>query len=146
MKTLMQSITRRATERILCASCAPDSTPENILIVGIPRSDRSQLQAALGPHACPQYWVSSIGEAVALSNEVPVRVVICDTTLPDGTWRSLWKRLRGLQDPPGFIVSSRSAVSRIWAKVLDLNGSESVLQPFELSRMLRVVQNVCGAS
>jgi DNA-binding response OmpR family regulator len=146
MTTLTQSTTRRGTERILCTACAPDANPENILIVGIPRAERGALTTALGPHACPQYWVSSIREAVALSREIPIRVVICDAALPDGPWRSLWNNLRMAQDPPGFIVTSRSAVDRIWAEVLDVDGFDSVLKPFELSRILRTVQKACGTS
>lgn len=59
-----------------------------------------------------------------------ILAVICEETLPDGTWRDVSAHLgEGCGSPP-VIVASTSANAPLWADVLSYGGSDLIAKPF----------------
>jgi DNA-binding response OmpR family regulator len=61
-------------------------------------------------------------------------VVICESSLPDGSWKDLLYKTRRL------IVISCTADEALWAEVLNLGGYDVLAQPFDETEVRRVVQ------
>jgi DNA-binding response OmpR family regulator len=68
-----------------------------------------------------------------------VRVVVCETGLPDGTWKDILETVSSLPDPPLLIVTSRFADERLWAEVLNLGGYDVLIKPFDPREVFRSV-------
>ena len=51
-----------------------------------------------------------------------IPVVICESQLPDGSWKDVLSRLALITDSPRLIVASRQADERLWSDVLRLGG------------------------
>jgi len=81
-------------------------------------------------------------EAIARLRRKPMPVVICDSALPDGTWRHVLGQINSLAHPPVLIVTSRLADERLWAEVLNLGGYNVLAKPFRESEVQHVVSTV----
>ncbi len=81
----------------------------------------------------------SCSEACEILNSERVPVVVCESSLPDGNWRSLLDRLAQCAGRPLLIVTSRQADDRLWAEVLNLGGYDVLPKPFDKSEVVRVV-------
>ncbi len=57
-------------------------------------------------------------------------VIICESKLPDGTWRELLSYVAGLTDSPALIVTSTEATEHLAAEVHDLGGFGVLPKPF----------------
>lgn len=64
-------------------------------------------------------------------------VIICQSKLPDGTWRTMQAYTRGT--PAQLIVFSRLADERLWTDVLDSGGYDVLATPFHREETLRVI-------
>jgi DNA-binding response OmpR family regulator len=78
----------------------------------------------------------SCEEAAAYLRVSAPPVVICETNLPDGTWKDLLGVLTRLEYEPGLIVSSRTADDYLWAEVLNLGGCDVLAKPFDAREVL----------
>lgn len=67
----------------------------------------------------------------ALLREIPIAVVICEQSLPDGSWKDILGEVAMLPDPPLLIVASRLADHFLWAEVLNLGGYDVLAKPFD---------------
>jgi DNA-binding response OmpR family regulator len=98
------------------------------LVVGPDNRAHADLRALLnlaGYHALTGRTVrQSIGLLSAVS------VVICEDTLPDGTWKDLLAALDRVHSPPALVVTSAAVEPRLWAEVLNLGGTDVMAQPF----------------
>ncbi|MBZ5596293.1 MAG: response regulator [Acidobacteriia bacterium] len=70
-------------------------------------------------------------------------VVIVESALPDGTWKTLQNYLARKEFPPKLIVTSRLADERLWAEVLNLGGFDVLVQPFNTGEALRCIGSAC---
>ena len=59
-----------------------------------------------------------------------MNVVICEGTLPDGTWKDILGYIAELPDPPLLVVTSKLADENLWAEVLNLGGFDVLAKPF----------------
>ncbi len=66
-------------------------------------------------------------------------VILCEQSLPDGTWRNLINSMDRLAPVPPVIVMSRQADEKLWAEVLNLGAYDLLQYPFEESEVRRVV-------
>ena len=71
------------------------------------------------------------------SNRVPV--VLCESILPDGSWKNLLNYFAQSSDEPLLVVTSRHADDRLWAEVLNLGGYDVLSKPFDHSEVVRVI-------
>lgn len=81
----------------------------------------------------------SCGEALAVLHEHPVPVVLCDSEMPDGSWKDALSELADLPEAPLMIVTSRLADDNLWAEVLNLGGYDVLMKPFDRLEVLRVI-------
>jgi len=70
-------------------------------------------------------------------------VVITESRLADGTWKTLQNHLMRMEVPPKLIVTSRLADERLWAEVLNLGGFDVLAQPFNAGEALRCISSAC---
>ena len=127
-----------------CAShlCVEDSVRQ-LLIVSSATEDRRFLARILSSHTCPQYWVTSVHEAIDWLERGSAQVVICDDRLPDGQWQELWEELRRRPTPPVFIVSAGWSDARLWAEVLNLGAYDVLVKPYHDGEVKRILRNAC---
>ena len=81
----------------------------------------------------------SCREACEILKSDCVPVVVCESSLPDGNWRSLLDRLAQSAGHPLLIVTSRQADDHLWAEVLNLGGYDVLPKPFDSSEVVRVI-------
>jgi DNA-binding response OmpR family regulator len=68
-----------------------------------------------------------------------IPVVVCDSDLPDGSWKDIMERIAQTANPPAVIVSSRLADDHLWSEVLNLGGYDVLAKPFNASEVFRDV-------
>ena len=66
-------------------------------------------------------------------------VVLCDTSLPDGSWLDLLAATRELPAPPAVLVASRHADDFLWSEVLSHGGYNLLEMPFNPDEVCRMV-------
>lgn len=73
-----------------------------------------------------------------------ISVLICETNLPDGSWRDVLSGLAIETAAPPLIVASRLADDHLWAEVLNLGGYDVLSKPFDAKEVLWSVHHACG--
>jgi DNA-binding NtrC family response regulator len=66
-------------------------------------------------------------------------VILCDETLPDGTWRDLLHLTQKLSPPHNVIVISNCPDDRLWAEVLNSGAYDVLQRPFRDQEVFRTV-------
>lgn len=82
-------------------------------------------------------------EGVAAIAEDDPDTVVCEASLPDGSWKDLLKALSRGVNPPYLIVTSHLADQHLWAEVLNLGGHDVLAKPFDAEEVRRVVGLAC---
>src|SRR5258707_607458 len=75
-----------------------------------------------------------------------VSVVICEASLPDGSWKDLLEYLVRIKAQSLLVVTSNVADDSLWAEVLNLGGYDVLAQPFDGEEVTRVVRSAVMAS
>ncbi len=81
----------------------------------------------------------SFHDARAWLKDYAIPVVICESALPDATWRDVLTQLSHRPDKPALIVTDRGADEHLWAEVLNLGGYDLLMKPFDAMEVFRVV-------
>ena len=102
-------------------------------------SDRHVLEQILKDAGCQVSWSQSVAEAREQLDRAPA-VVLCETDLPDGSWRDLVTLTRQIHQRSRVLVTSRVADENLWAEVLNLGGYDVIAKPFDTHEVSRVVQ------
>jgi FixJ family two-component response regulator len=63
-------------------------------------------------------------------HERGILAVICEQSLPDGTWRDVSAHIGDGSGWPPVIVASSLANAPLWADVLNFGGSDLIAKPF----------------
>jgi DNA-binding response OmpR family regulator len=84
-------------------------------------------------------WSTDLADAVTLLSGSSVPLVICESSLVDGTWVDLMRHVSVLQSPPLIIVTARHANDELWIDVLNRGGYDVLVEPFEAREVARVV-------
>lgn len=74
-----------------------------------------------------------------------ISVVICETLLPDGSWKDLLEYIAQVGAPSALVVTSKLAGESLWAEVLNLGGYDVLAQPFDREEVTRVVRSAVRA-
>ncbi len=85
------------------------------------------------------YSAHAFREASDFLREHPAAVVVCERSLPDGTWLDLYRLAGSLSTPPKVIVTSDDADDSLWAEVLNLGGYDVLAKPFDRSEVTRII-------
>jgi DNA-binding response OmpR family regulator len=68
-----------------------------------------------------------------------ISVIVCATSLPDGTWHNVLHVAENSSDKPAVIVASSSPDEYLWAEVLNLGGFDVIRQPFNPQELRHVI-------
>jgi len=69
----------------------------------------------------------------------PVAIVICDSSLTPGTWKTLLGHIATRTQPPFMIVTSPHADDYLWIEALNLGVYDVLRKPFDLIELRRVL-------
>ncbi|HYO81985.1 MAG TPA: response regulator [Bryobacteraceae bacterium] len=104
--------------------------------------DREVLGQILSESGCNVSWFASVAEARHKLSDSPA-VVLCETDLPDGSWRDLLALTSHLDAPSRVLVTSRVADENLWAEVLHLGGYDVIAKPYDTREVSRAIQTAC---
>jgi DNA-binding NtrC family response regulator len=109
------------------------------LLVGAYEQERRLLQDIFGRRGWKLFEADDRSRALRFLDCAPIQVVITETNLPQWDWKGLLQDLRGRQQPPQLIVTSRHADEYLWAEALNEGAYDVLAQPFERDEVERVV-------
>jgi DNA-binding response OmpR family regulator len=113
--------------------------PHGILLVSTDPEDYASLTRILEGGHWTVSIASSCTEACSTVRENNTAVVVCQSNLPDGTWRDMLCQCLNFEVPPRVIVLSRLVDHSFWAEVLNLGGYDLLAKPLDAKEVLRVV-------
>jgi DNA-binding response OmpR family regulator len=125
------------------------SVPMKVLSVSAAEEDHSTLRLCVADMRCDVVPAPTCSSALNLLDRGDISIVICDSNLPDGTWRDILKSFRNASDKLILIVSSHCADGYLWAEVLNLGGFDVIAKPFRITELHHVLETArlgnCGA-
>jgi DNA-binding response OmpR family regulator len=68
-------------------------------------------------------------------------VILCHSSLADGSWKDILERVSDLPSPPHLVVTSETADEFLWAEVLNLGGYDVIAQPFWKPEVVRTLNS-----
>ena len=120
-----------ATERLQAVS------HPSVLVIA--PNERSSLQSILQEAECRTFVCARYRDALDLIDFASV--VICEDSLPDGSWLDVLRAAQVLRRSPALIVTSRLADNRLWAEVLNLGGYDVLAQPLRAQEVILAVRS-----
>ena len=91
------------------------------------------------PFPWPTRRTRRLREACPVMCRDLARVVLCEHTLEDGSWKDVLELAASRPYPPLVIVTARLADERLWAEVLNLGGYDVLAQPLDRNEALRTI-------
>jgi len=85
------------------------------------------------------HQAKSCEEALEALHRHAIPVVLCESEMPDWSWKEALAELGRLPEAPLLIVTSRLADDSLWAEVLNLGGYDVLMKPFDRLEVLRVI-------
>jgi len=110
-----------------------------VLALGQQAQDRTALCSVFTQTNWKLYEAGTRRKGLELLRLHGIRVVICETELPDGDWKTVLEVLRDLPTHPRLIVSSHVTDQRLWGEVLNLDAYDLLATPFDPSEVRRMV-------
>jgi len=83
----------------------------------------------------------SLQAALAVLNEQPVPIVICEGDWGQHTWKNVLETITCLPHPPLLIVASRLADECLWSEALNLGAYDVLAKPFDVDEVVRTVSS-----
>ena len=106
-------------------------------------TDDSANVAALQRIAVECHWrmsvVASSEAAIALLNEQPTPLVICDRDLAGEDWRDVLAKIGALPEAVCVLLASRVVDDYLWRQVIRNHGYDLVSKPFQPEELRRAV-------
>jgi DNA-binding NtrC family response regulator len=113
--------------------------PPSVLLIGPETGERSALQSILQAAQCQTFVCARLRDAIDLLKFASV--VICEPSLPDGSWRDVFRAAEALARRPSFLVTSPVADGKLLAEALNLSGQDSLVPPFRAAEVIRAVRD-----
>jgi len=114
-----------------------------ILSVSASADDHRALRHILRDAPCHISVASTLSNAIGrLSRGKAPSIVVCESQLPDGTWKDMFHQIAQCTEPSILIVTSRLADEHLWAEVLNLGAYDVLSKPFSE----REVRHVLGSA
>jgi len=110
-----------------------------VLAVSPLESDHNSLLHIFSHTAWSIDSARSLKQAVAKLSINPTAVVLCEESLPDGSWKDLLALTQRLSDPCQLVVTSQHADDRLWAEVLNLGAYDVLSKPFDSREVFRSI-------
>ena len=111
--------------------------PVTLLVVSEYEQPHIFLHNLLTPLNWTLYSAFSAGHAADLLARSDVAVVLFDSDLTDGNWKTLLEQTHTRQKPPRLIVFSRYADVALWGEVLNLGAYDLLVYPFDSQEVIR---------
>jgi DNA-binding response OmpR family regulator len=111
--------------------------PVTVLAIGA-GAGMAELQRILGHSRWTVLQAGTLAEARGELRKDGV-VVVCEATLPDGTWKDVLDHALRLPAPPPVIVTSPHADDFLWMEVLNLGGYNVLGRPFREREVFQLV-------
>ena len=125
----------RSSRTVKILSVSPTDA-DHAALCRILREPRTQEETNCRWKVCAIRTAASTAKALA-KEEVPI--VISESDLLPGTWRTILQIVSLLPDPPLLIVASRMADERLWAEALNLGAWDVLAKPFDTGEVIRIV-------
>ena len=117
-------------ERFVCA-----------LLVGAYERDRQLLREIFKNSGWRLFESDDRNCALSFLAKHPIHVVVTETDVPGWNWKKVLVDLRGMDQPPQLVVTSRHADDRLWAEALNVGAYDVLSQPLERSEVERVIES-----
>ena len=111
----------------------------SILLVSPFPADHHSLRSALNDQIWSVDEVANYQKAIARLCCERIDVIVCESHLPDGTWKDLLGHLAVMTDPPILIVSSAIADDHLRIEVHTLGGYAVLAKPFTSREVQQVL-------
>ena len=117
------------------------ASPEGVVVMAITpdQSDHVGLRNIFAHTRWRLLQARKCREALDLLEQNVVGVLICESKLPDGSWRELLEAVSKLPASPPLIVTSKNTDDALWAEALNLGAYDVVTKPFERAEVTRIV-------
>ena len=110
-----------------------------VLLISPFDEDHRHLREILAHSKWQLHGVRTQAEALAFLRDNPTPVALCESELPDGTWRDMLSQLARVRFPPMLVVTSRLADELLWSEVLNLGGYNVLAKPLDMKEVFHVV-------
>ncbi len=101
--------------------------------------DLYSLTAILAVDGWISRCVSNCRDAVDYLGENPTRLILCESRLPDGDWKTVLNAVEAMPNAPLLVVFSDHANDSLWAEVLNLGGYDVLVKPFDRKEVQQTV-------
>jgi DNA-binding response OmpR family regulator len=110
-----------------------------ILSVSATEEDHSALFHILDELPFSVTPAGSCKAAAAALNREQFGIILCECSLPDGTWSEILNQISGAGEKPLLIVTSKLLNESLWAEVLNLGGYDLLAKPFSRQEVRHVL-------
>jgi len=112
-----------------------------VLLVSPFEEDHLSLRTILRYSNCQPQSARSQAEALEYVRQNRIPVVICESELPDGSWKDLLAQFCRMDCPPMLVVISRFADEHLWSEVLNLGAYDVLAKPLSTKEVAHVVSH-----
>ena len=115
--------------------------PDTVAVLAISshEGDHAEFSRIFSRSRWQLFGARNCQEAMSLLEKRLVGVLICESSLPDGTWKDVLERISRMSDSPLLIVTSRRADEALWAEVLNRGAYDVLSKPFERVEVTRII-------
>jgi DNA-binding response OmpR family regulator len=104
--------------------------PTRMLSISPISDDYDVLSGMLEDQSWQLFPATTCQDAIARLGRTRISVILCEHSLPDGTWKDVLDHVSGAGIEAPIIVTSRLADEHLWAEVLNLGGYDVLAKPF----------------
>lgn len=110
-----------------------------VLLISPFDEDHKHLSDILKHSNWQQHGVRTRKESLDFLRDNVTPVVICESELPDGSWRDILSQFGRMLHPPFLVVTSRLADDRLWSEALNLGAYNVLAKPLNKTEVFHVV-------
>lgn len=119
---------------------AEESSGAQVTVLAVaPEPDRLALRRIFEHSRWTLLEAATVAEAADTLRRSLAMVLICEASLPDGTWVELLNHASALPSPPPVIVTARCADDDLWSNVLNRGGYNVLGKPFSEKEVFEMV-------
>jgi DNA-binding NtrC family response regulator len=126
------SLARRGKTRV-------KSSPRRILCISPNAEDHRVLSSMLADSSWRIVLAKTCRDGGARLSQIPVSVIFCEQTLPDGSWHDVLGYVAADGSDVPLVVTARLADEYLWAEVLNLGGFDVLAKPFCKREVLHTI-------
>jgi len=117
----------------------PKASPTRMLSISPIAEDYDVLSSILEDPSRLLFRASTCRDATARLGRTRISLILCEYSLPDGTWKDMLDHVTGAGVEAPIIVTSRLADERLWAEVINLGGYDVLAKPFSEREVLHAI-------